>query len=263
MPQKNLKVLKVFLIKYRVSPQIKPNLGQNRSWMHLRTIIKFFWHNLGQWNSGLKSTEQFFNLSENIKYIKRYKKEEDLHIHFCDHIKKLKLNDQFYEITTVNNKAELLDQIIIDNYYYVILEINLVDLPSNHTIKSWHAIKYLIPLNTYLRAKESLMSFLILILRVDEAFFKNSVEELLHYFCITKNNSYLKFVALFLEGAKPVKKDKLRDKKRQLDKERLQLIIKLYFDYILVCIQFLYREFLTKELSKEILAIPLITMQAT
>ncbi|CAG8441388.1 11056_t:CDS:2 [Cetraspora pellucida] len=69
--------------------------------------------------------------------------------------------------------------------------------------------------------------------------------------------------ALFLEGAKPVKKDELGDRKCQLDKERLQSIIKLYFDYMLVRIQSLYGEFLTRELSKEILAIPLITMQAT
>ncbi|CAG8851750.1 31931_t:CDS:2, partial [Racocetra persica] len=48
-------------------------------------------------------------------------------------------------------------------------------------------------------------------------------------FCITKDNPFLEFAALFLE----------------------------------VHIQSLYREFLTRELSKEILAIPLITMQAT
>ena len=82
-------------------------------------------------------------------------------------------------------------------------------------------------------------------------------------FCITKDNPSLEFAALFLEGAKPVKKDELGDRKCQLDKERLQSIIKLYFDYILVRIQSLYGEFLTRELSKEILAIPLITMQAT
>ncbi|CAG8645723.1 2934_t:CDS:2, partial [Dentiscutata heterogama] len=81
--------------------------------------------------------------------------------------------------------------------------------------------------------------------------------------CITKDNPSLEFVALFLEGAKPVKKDELGDRKSQLDKERLQSIIKLYFDYILARIQSNYGEFLTRELSKEILAIPLITMQAT
>ncbi|CAG8792135.1 34069_t:CDS:2, partial [Gigaspora margarita] len=52
-------------------------------------------------------------------------------------------------------------------------------------------------------------------------------------FCITNNNPFLEFAALFLEGAKLVKKDKLGNRKYQLDKERLQSIIKLYFDYIL------------------------------
>ncbi|CAG8543496.1 14994_t:CDS:2, partial [Dentiscutata heterogama] len=79
-------------------------------------------------------------------------------------------------------------------------------------------------------------------------------------FCISKDNPSLEFAALFSEGAKPVKKDEL---KYQLDKERLQSITKLYFDYILVHILSLYRKFLTREISKEILAISLITMQAT
>ncbi|CAG8778388.1 8423_t:CDS:2, partial [Dentiscutata erythropus] len=313
---------------------------------------KFFWHNLSQWNSGLKSTEQFLNLSVNVEHIKKQKKEEDIHKRFFDNIKKLKSNDKFYEITTINNKTELLNQKIINNCHDAILEMNLVNLPPNHPLKSWHAIKFLIPLNTYLQAKndfDALFNFNFMfnppegvetwidsiwdneieevtrpdLNGVDERFFKNSVEELFKLidkcqkqnlkeineatwlqmlypqidaavadfaqlipqntsnslsqligsdesrkpdytvFCITKDNPSLEFAALFLEGAKPVKKDELGDRKSQLDKERLQSIIKLYFDYILARIQSNYGEFLTRELSKEILAIPLITMQAT
>ncbi|CAG8833992.1 30407_t:CDS:1, partial [Racocetra persica] len=120
---------------------------------------------------------------------------------------KLKSNDQFYEITTVNNKTELLDQTTINKCHDAILETNLVDLPSNHPLKSWHAIKYLIPLHTYVRAKEDfdmLFNFNFNfnpsegveswidniwdngieeitrpeLKRVNERFFKNSVEEL-------------------------------------------------------------------------------------
>ncbi|CAG8823305.1 20787_t:CDS:1, partial [Cetraspora pellucida] len=40
--------------------------------------------------------------------------------------------------------------------------------------------------------------------------------------CITKDNSLFEFIALFLEGAKPVKKDELDDRKYQLDKGKLQ-----------------------------------------
>ncbi|CAG8809704.1 11756_t:CDS:2, partial [Gigaspora margarita] len=120
---------------------------------------------------------------------------------------KLKSNDQFYEITTVNDKTELLNQTTINNCHDAILETNLVDLPPKHPLKSWHAIKYLIPLHTYVRAKEDFdMPFnfnfnfdppegveswidniwdneIEEITRpelkgVDERFFKNSVEEL-------------------------------------------------------------------------------------
>ncbi|CAG8642717.1 30435_t:CDS:2, partial [Racocetra persica] len=69
---------------------------------------------LEQANSGFKSTEQFLNLSENVEYIKRQKKEEDMHSRFCDNIK----------------------------------------VKLNHPLKSWYAIKYLIPLHTYLQAKK-------------------------------------------------------------------------------------------------------------
>ncbi|RIB05914.1 hypothetical protein C2G38_2218362 [Gigaspora rosea] len=220
--------------------------------------VKFFWHNLGQWNSGLKNTDQFLNLLENVEQIMKQKK-EDMYNHFCDNIQ--------------------------------------VDLPPNHPLKSWHAIKYLIPLHTYLvdniwdnEIEEITRPDLK---GVDERFFKNSAEELFKLidkcqkqnlkeineatwlqmlypqidatvadfaqlisqntsnslsqligsdesrkpdytvFCITKDNPSLEFAALFLEGAKPVKKNELGDRKYQLDKERLQSIIKLYFDYIL------------------------------
>ncbi|CAG8767172.1 16176_t:CDS:2, partial [Racocetra fulgida] len=36
--------------------------------------VKIFWHNLGQWNSGFKNTEQFLNLLENAEHIKGKKK---------------------------------------------------------------------------------------------------------------------------------------------------------------------------------------------
>ncbi|CAG8487578.1 17085_t:CDS:10 [Gigaspora margarita] len=273
-------------------------------------------------NSGLKSTEQFLNLSENVEHIKRQKKKEDIYSRFCDYIKKLKSNDQFYKITTVNNEAELLDQTIINNCHDAILEMNLEDFDVLFNfnfkfdppkgVESWIDNIWDNEIEEITRPD---------LRGVNERFFKNSVEELFKLidkckkqnlkeineatwlqmlypqidaaiadlaqlipqntsnslsqligsdesqkpdytvFCITKDNSSLEFAALFLKGAKPVKKDELGNKKCQLDKERLQSIIKLYFDYILVRIQSLYGKFLTRELSKEILAIPLITMQ--
>ncbi|CAG8645367.1 1187_t:CDS:2, partial [Gigaspora margarita] len=71
-------------------------------------------------------------------------------------------------------------------------------------------------------------------------------------FCITKDHPSLEFIALFLEGAKPIKKDELGDRKCQLNKERLHL-------YPIS----LWGSFNKRELSKEILAISLITMQTT